>query len=498
MEELRKFWFLNKEIWFNSTPQDDELIYKRFYKLFANNPKNDFKKTDNDYIYLDYILLYDQITRHIARLKSDDTIIKKYQMESLEYANYLIDSKKYLNFKPIEICFILLPLRHTFELKNLEKVLNIIKTLIKDIPDEAFIRFYHATINSLIKYKTPIMIKYNSDINKYKHLLCTSCTFDINKVNYDNPIIDKDIVEEFKKHVKNKKVTISLSGGSDSMVAAFILKKLNYDVNAIMINYNNRDTSDGEVEIVNYFCKKIGIDLWVRKIDEINKINNDRNFYENVTKRIRFLSYEFLNRDIILGHNRDDCYENIITNIDKKRSFDNLLGMNVSSVQSNINIIRPLLYYLKSDIINIANKNNIPYLYDSTPKESERGKIRDTLVPYINSYNKNFLDRMLGMAERFKDIYESYNILIMNNTKFVEKVLDDKKVIEVLFLYCKDIDYWKLIFNKLNFEYSVDIPSLKSIKNFIKYLDKLNCKKIILSKNFYAKIYSNNMLIYNS
>lgn len=94
-----------------------------------------------------------------------------------------------------------------------------------------------------------------------------------------------------------------------------------------MINYNNRDTSDDEVEIVNYFCKKIGIDLWVRKIDEINKINNDRNFYENITKRIRFLSYEFLNRDIILGHNRDDCYENIITNIDKKRSFDNLLGM---------------------------------------------------------------------------------------------------------------------------------------------------------------------------
>ena len=42
-------------------------------------------------------------------------------------------------------------------------------------------------------------------------------------------------------------------------------------------------------------------------------------------------------------------------------------------------------------IYKLANKFKLPYLYDSTPDWSERGQMRDILIPQIKEFDKEII-----------------------------------------------------------------------------------------------------------
>jgi tRNA(Ile)-lysidine synthase TilS/MesJ len=143
-----------------------------------------------------------------------------------------------------------------------------------------------------------------------------------------------------------------------------------------------------------------------------------------------------------------------------------------------IKIIRPMLDISKSQITEFANQYNIPYLYDSTPKWCERGRIRDILVPSINQYDKDLLQNLVKISKRFKEIYNVYENLLLTNTEIIK--LDDKNY-KIKYIECYDLDYWKLIFMELYKSYDITIPSIKSLNNFIENL-KIGKNKMVLTK----------------
>ena len=172
----------------------------------------------------------------------------------------------------------------------------------------------------------------------------TSC-HNLTKVN-DLPKSNKlrqAFISTLRKIGDAKTVVISISGGVDSMVSSFILHHLSqqntrFKVIGVHINYGNRETCDLEVEFVKRWCRLLNIELYIRHISEIQRHkktdgeidtqnSHGREFYEKITKKIRFDMYRKFNSPIILGHNKDDCTENIFANIRKSRSYDNLMGM---------------------------------------------------------------------------------------------------------------------------------------------------------------------------
>ena len=172
--------------------------------------------------------------------------------------------------------------------------------------------------------------------------------------------------------MKNSTIIISLSGGVDSIVALYVCKYIK-DINnskkikniiAVHINYNNRDTSTDELNFVNYYCNKLDIKLYFRTIKELSRNrclhNGLRNLYEEITKNIRYDMYKLnINNDrtyILLGHNKDDCFENILTNISNKSNYDNLSGMEILKEIDGINMWRPFLNIEKKNI-NLNFKN---------------------------------------------------------------------------------------------------------------------------------------------
>ena len=68
----------------------------------------------------------------------------------------------------------------------------------------------------------------------------------------------------------------------------------------------------------------------------------------------------------------------------------------------------------KSLIVNLCNNFNIPYLLDSTPKWSRRGKIRDNIVPAFKVVDENLMTRMMEFCQKSSETLQDYQTLLLS------------------------------------------------------------------------------------
>jgi len=240
----------------------------------------------------------------------------------------------------------MLPLRHTNQKNNIIYVIQQFKNRLIICNDKLLLKkFIIATLkNSNYKetLEERISFFYDNTILEFKPT---------NKIIYNKSINDFTLKNDIQTGI------ISLSGGVDSMVCLHncILLYPNIEWICVHINYNNRIESDYEVRFISYYCYQNKVKLYVRDIYEVSrdfyKKNDLREIYEEYTKKIRYNSYKFKTNNpiVILGHNKDDCLENILTNITNNSKYENLKGMLL--VAENLIflykiIIRIYLYFL--------------------------------------------------------------------------------------------------------------------------------------------------------
>ncbi len=467
MSEFKKFFLSHPELWFNAAADDDKFIVESFSHLILSD--YDFSKDS----ILEQILVYDQLTRHMKRLNLIQDI-EPYDVMARELVYKNIN--KIEIYSPIERCFFLMPLRHTFNADIIEnQLLPLVLNWRMTEDTSEYRRFYQATLISLADLKKPIDVKPRRKTLDPTIFDPRSCT------NVDQIT---DLNQKIK--IKYQNIVVSLSGGVDSMICLKLVHQLNRkDMNivAIHINYGNRDSADEEEEACRHYCHKLGIRLYVRHITEIKRNRSfDRDFYEQITRKIRFNSYkEFKDYAIVLGHNKDDSLENIFSNIKKKIHYDNLLGMSEESIENNVTILRPLLDMNKVEIIDLAVKNNIPFVYDSTPDWSDRGKMRDQLIPHIKGFDSNILEGLISMAKQYREIYQ----MAEDN---IENVRLEYGEGWVIFEECSysGLYYWKQIFYKVTTYLGIPMIANKSIINFIGKYEPNSRKEIHLSKYLYV------------
>jgi len=391
----------------------------------------------------------------------------------------------------------LLPLRHTFEENNIKKCISYVNKWL-DIDDHPiYNRFYQASIQSLSKInsiKDTLYLSFESI--DYLPILDSNSTKSIS-FEYNDNVYNDIIYKEFSKNmIVDNNLIISISGGVDSMVCSFLLyyyslKNPNIKIFGATINYANRQEQYIEIDMVNQWLGLLNINHHVRIIDEIKRVRDKtREFYEKITRDIRFDLYKKLNGSVILGHNKDDSIENIFSNIIKKKNYDNLLGMSTQSIEQEVKIFRPLLNISKSDIIKFAQKYNVPYVYDSTPAWSQRGQMRDILIPQINEFNPDIINGLIELSKNYKEIYSIYKNNCIPIITFEEK--------KCLFLNPNVyfIDYWKNILGSICKYYKCNNIKNKSIVNLISNIDTGN--KIILSKQVNCQLIDNNIIFFIS
>ncbi len=298
------------------------------------------------------------------------------------------------------------------------------------------------------------------------------------------------MINEFPEYAdKSLPIILSLSGGVDSMCLIYWLVKSGYtNVVAVHISYQNRKVCDTEIELLKMFCAWLNVRLYVRKINEINRKNATdigmRNTYEVYTRKIRFIAYTNAFNDVLehlyaigtfdldmkntlskigpmvfMGHNRDDKFENVLTNILTESHYDDLTGFKLTTRLNNVNIIRPMMDIDKLNHYRFAQAHKIPYLPNSTPSYSQRGQIRNVIRPVLMKWNKKSVDSFFALSSRMREMSELIDILIARdkiNTHYGQNIQIDMDNINV------NRCYWSKLFNEFQC-----IMSPKSIDNFI-------------------------------
>lgn len=528
--DVGTYWFNNKNTWFDADKHDDEEITNKFlpYLQLKENSSLSVKEK------LCYIILYDQMVRHF--LRSNPNLIpeaKEYYLKALNLSMHLLNNNLDKNLTPEEKCFLLLPLRHTFNLSYLEIVINKIKEYTKDEDfrnSSIYRRFWRATLISYSAIQTPLIEpeKINENIsNEQIFEILDKEHHSASNLSSVLPLSRKNkfyraFESLFTSTIKNKKVIISLSGGVDSMVASFVMshccKELGIEVIGVHINYGNRNTCVFEVELVKRWAKLLNIKLYIRHIEHLKRLgkeeegsgltSDDRTLYEEVTRIIRFQMYaKFPNTFVVLGHNLDDCEENMLTNIRKNKCYDNLLGMKKvgnnrcdiglqtksDNYENQIILLRPMLDIPKKEIYDFAYEYEIPHLYDSTPKWSDRGKMRNELIPFLNRFDPAFLPGLFNLSSTLTNLYKIYSSSVLSEFRknkidiLHNKILVDNDSPELDYGY----QFWKDIIYGILYSFNTEnkdlIPSNKSIA----FLSEK------LSHRHYGKISLNNYLIFD-
>ena len=541
LNELYDEWFSNRDYWFSKNSKIDVYLCDKYYKYIESTSYiyESYKKNppyfDNKTI-IAYIILLDQISRHFKRVYDTNIDIVEFSRKAVNFSNILLYNNKRDIFTIDELSFIYLPYRH---LKDIDKIYEIVSIYIElyekaNTEDKLKCRRYlQATLNNIYKDINLLSMKINKRVKSWeyinKDILDPRCLEDNKIVSVVSPIIHENMRNEIEKLKDGSTIIVSLSGGVDSMVALYLCKyiKDTYNSNkikniiAIHINYNNRTHSGDELDFVNYYCNKLGIKLYLRTIKEISRNNclhnGLRDLYEDITKNIRYDMYRLnIKNDrtyILLGHNKDDCFENVITNISNKSNYNNLCGMEVLKEIEGMMFWRPLLSIEKRHILDCANINKIHYLYDSTPTWSVRGKIRDTVRPSLLLLKNNegiednsTIDSFFYLRDYIANTQDIFNELIIKNLISKIKYMDAENSRKYITEYSKTemlslkyIVIAKIFFSKLNIRYSH-----KAIKDFCEYIGTFDTlsktqqgRKFILSKSCIIDIKINSKNNYN-
>lgn len=468
--EIETFWRSNPDYWIAISNQ--EKADKEIYEKFSNYDWT--KETD-----LGKVIYLDQFTRHFSRI---DGTPESYILACRNLACRIVNDMNLSMYCVDDLVWLLMPFKHVgdydFIFNKINKLVHFSRQLV-EFP--LLSRFFNDTYKKAYTYeKISEGIRLVESYDEYDPTkICDYYPEKYNSFDWEklhvNPERIAKCVNYLKKYVSGP-CTVSLSGGVDSMVLCALLKLSKITFNAIHIVYGNRKESCEELAFISRFCSRLEIPLYTYRIEHLKRGNVDREFYEDMTREIRFSCYRFLKSDILLGHIQEDVVENIWTNFAKGQHLDKLGKMEIESVENGVKIIRPFLEVNKTDIYSISEELGIPYLKNTTPSWSNRGKFREKFYAATHEqYGESVDKKVIEVAERLSSQANLINKLLYEP---IYKSWDNEtKTIDVS-LACKaslDAEGWSQILTHISHVFlHISKPTIHACRDFTNRMHKIS------------------------
>jgi len=252
------------------------------------------------------------------------------------------------------------------------------------------------------------------------------------------------------------KALVAVSGGSDSLaLLGKLIEQKEYELIVCHVNYNYRESSKRDEEIVVSFCNKNNVKIYVLNLESKNQKEGNFEDWARV-KRYKFFKeiYEKEKcRCLFVGHQKEDVIETYIMQKERGAIVENY-GLSYNTIIQGMNVVRPLLRYSKKQLEEYCNKNNIVYGVDETNFDLtyKRNKIRheviskmseeekDNIIKEINKSNEERIQHVIKIKEIKSNCLKSKNILDLE--KF--NSLTNEEKIEVIYYFLIDVLYKKI------------------------------------------------------
>jgi tRNA(Ile)-lysidine synthase len=213
----------------------------------------------------------------------------------------------------------------------------------------------------------------------------------------------------------NSKITVSVSGGPDSLTLLHVLNKFanegKIQIIGAHLNHNIRgqEALSDEKHVIGIFKNlKIPYEISNCDVPELSRVQNIS--IEEAARKSRhaFMHSTNLKHETVaaaMGHTLDDQAESILMHIMRGSGINGLKGMNLISkrVIDNmpVTIFRPLLNFLKSDIEKYCKENDIFPVIDSTnlSDKYKRNFVRLNILPLMEKYNPAIKNSLIRLSQ---------------------------------------------------------------------------------------------------
>ncbi len=208
-------------------------------------------------------------------------------------------------------------------------------------------------------------------------------------------------------------VIIACSGGPDSMALFDILLKSGIkNIVCCHVNHKVRIESDNEAIMVKDYCLKNNIPFELYEITKYEGHNFEAEarekrykFFETILKKYGF-------KYLLTAHHGDDLMETILYKLVRGTSIDGYAGFKYISERNGYTILRPLIFYSKTEIMEYVKSNNIPYVIDKSNDDINyvRNKFRHKVLPIYKEINKDAHLKFL----QFSNTLNKYDSFVNN------------------------------------------------------------------------------------
>ena len=192
---------------------------------------------------------------------------------------------------------------------------------------------------------------------------------------------------------RGQQVVVGFSGGADSVCLLHVLHELRAilgisELRAVHVNHCLRGDEALRDEIFSRdFCREHDIEFRAVQVDVKGLAASEGSSIEEAGRKLR---YEALRRELIPGgviataHHADDSAETILLNLARGTGFKGAAGIR----PKRDDVIRPLIFCSKSDILSYVESRGLSYVTDSTNLSNDytRNAIRNMILPLFREH----------------------------------------------------------------------------------------------------------------
>ena len=241
----------------------------------------------------------------------------------------------------------------------------------------------------------------------------------------------KNTIKQYKLLTKKDKILIAISGGKDSTVILYLLKKLGYNVVALTIDVSIGEYSKKNLENARKYCKEWDIKLiepsfrkefghslcYIKSLLQSKGVKLKSCAICGILKRyiINKTARKIKSTKVVTGHNLDDEAQNYLMNLFRTNlSINARLGPRSGLIKDRkfVPRVKPLYLSEEKDIKKYAQLLKFDLVYEQCPCSSDayRNALRTLLDDYekqIKNIKKNILNDFLHNLPTYKEKFQT-------------------------------------------------------------------------------------------
>ncbi len=243
----------------------------------------------------------------------------------------------------------------------------------------------------------------------------------------------QNFIKKEKLFTTKTKLLLAFSGGADSVCLFHLLLKGGYNFSIAHCNFNLREhESNGDEAFVVGLAKKHHIGYFVQSFDTQKYMKEQKLSIQEAARNLRYQWFETLLhkhnfKKLITAHHQTDNAETMLINMLRGTGIKGLHGI----LFNTQNIIRPLMFTTKNDILAFLKTSNFKFREDSSNASNKyvRNQLRHHVLDNLANINPAFETNFFNTAQKVSQFEKLGNELIEQKwRKMTSKDVDSIKI----------------------------------------------------------------------